>query len=56
VDYCLTTDGLVRFRDMIYVLDNSECKKVIFSEFDVKLCSCHLGYQKTLTAVKIFYY
>jgi len=30
MDYCLTMDGLVRFRDMIYVLDNSELKKVIF--------------------------
>ena len=33
VDYCLTTNRLAQFRDMIYVLGNSELKKVIFSEF-----------------------
>jgi len=36
VDYCLTTDGLVRFRDMIYVPDSSEFKKVILREFHAK--------------------
>lgn len=52
VDYCLTTDGLVRFRDMIHVPDNSEVKKVILREFHVKPYSHHPGYQKTLTTVK----
>ena len=36
VDYCLMIDGLVRFRDMIYVPDNSELKKVILREFHAK--------------------
>jgi len=43
VDYCLTTDGLVRFKDMIYVSDNSEIKKVILREFHVKPYSGHPG-------------
>jgi len=56
MDYCLTTDGLVKFRDMIYVSDNIELKKVILTEFHAKPYSGHLGYQKTLTAVKKLYY
>ena len=36
MDYCLTTDGLVKFRDMIYVSNNSELKKVILREFHAK--------------------
>lgn len=56
VDYCLTIDGLIRFRDMIYVSDNNELKKVILRGFHVKPYSSHPGYQKTLTAVKKFYY
>jgi len=35
-DYCLTMDGLVIFRDKIYVSDNSELKKVTLREFHVK--------------------
>jgi len=56
MDYCLTMDGLVRFRDRIYVSDNSELKKVIFKEFHVKSYSSHPSYQKTLIAVKRYYY
>jgi len=56
VDYYLTTDGLVRFRDKIYVSDNKELKKVILREFHVKPYSGHLGYQKMLTVVKKFNY
>lgn len=37
VDYCLTTDGSVRFRNKIYVLDKNELKKVILRDFHVKL-------------------
>jgi len=55
-NYCLTVDGLVRFRDKIYVLDNGELKKVILREFHVKPYSSHPSYQNTLTIVKIFYY
>eukprot|EP00253_Pinus_taeda_P030645 PITA_30645 len=45
MDYRLTTDGLVRFRDRIYVSDSSDLKKVILREFHVKPYSeCkHLG-------------
>ena len=56
MDYCLTTDGLVRFQDRIYVPDNSELKNMILREFHVKPYSGHLGYQKALIVVKRFYY
>lgn len=56
VDYYLTTDGLIKFRDMIYVLYRSELKKVILTEFHAKPYSGHPGYQNTLIAVKKLYY
>ena len=56
MDYCLTSDGLVRFRDKIYVLDSSELKKVSLREFHVKPYSHHSNYQKTLTVMNKFYY
>ena len=56
MDYCLTMNGLVKFRDKISVPDNSELKKVILREFHTKPYSGHPGYQKTLTAVKRYYY
>lgn len=55
-DYCLTTDVLVIFRDIIYVPNKSELKKVISREFHAKPYSGHPGYHKTLTVVKKFYY
>jgi len=56
VDYHLTTDGMVIFRNRIYVLDDSELKKFILREFHVKLYSSHPGYQNTLTKINKFYY
>ena len=49
-------DGLVRYKDMIYVPHSSELKKVILREFHTKQSLGHPAYKKTLTAVKIFYY
>ena len=51
MDYHLTMDGLVRFRDAIYVLDESELKKLILREFHVKPYSGHQIYHNTLTVV-----
>lgn len=56
MDYHLTVDGLVRFRDRIYVSNNSELKKLTLREFHDNPYSSHPGYQKTLTVVKKFYY
>ena len=56
VEYCLKVDGLVRFRDRIYVSNDGELKKVILREFHAKPYSGHPSYQKTLIAVKKFYY
>ncbi len=51
-EYHPTTDGLVRFMNMIYILDKSELKKCMCREFHVNLYSGHPGYQKKLTVVK----
>jgi len=56
VDYHLTTNGLVRFRDKIYALNDSELNKLILREFHVKPYLVHPRYQKTLPTVKKFYY
>jgi len=54
--YFLSTNGLARFRDKIYVPNNSDLKKVILREFHVKPYSGHLGYHNTLTTVKRYCY
>lgn len=41
VDYHLATYALIRFRDMIYVPDNSDLKKNILREFHAKPYSFH---------------
>jgi len=56
MDYHLIADVLIRFRDKIYVPNDSELKKLILREFHVKLYSGHPGYQKILTVVKKFCY
>ena len=52
--YCLMEDGLVRFRDRIYVPNCNELKKLILREFHVKPYLGNPRYQKTLTTVKKF--
>ena len=56
MDYCLTVDGLVIFRDMMYILDNNELKKVISVDFHMKPNLGHPRYQKTLIVANKFYY
>lgn len=56
VDYHLTKDRLVMFRDIIYVPYSSEIKKIILREFHANSYLCHPGYHKTLTTVKTFCY
>lgn len=55
-NYWLTTYGLVRFPDNIYVPDNNELKNVILRDFHEKTYLGHPGYQNTLTIVKRYYY
>ena len=49
-------DGLVIFRDKIYVSNNSELKKIILREFHVKSYLSQPRYQKTLTTISKFYH
>ena len=46
----------MRFRDRIYAPNYSELKNLILREFHTKPYLGHLGYQKTLTVLKKFYY
>lgn len=55
-DYRLTVDGLVMFRDRIYVPNFNELKNLILRELHLKSYSSHQGYQNTLTTVNKFYY
>lgn len=34
MDYCLKADGLVRFKEIIYVSNSSELKKVVLRDFN----------------------
>jgi len=54
VDYHLMTNGLVIFRDEIYVSNDSELKKLILRKLYVKAYFGHLRYLKTLKVVKKF--
>lgn len=56
MDHFLTTDGLVMFRDKIYVSNNIELTKVTLMEFHAKPYLGHPGYHKTLTTVNIFHF
>lgn len=56
VDYCLPIDEMVKFRDTIYVSNNSELKKMMLREFHVKPYISYPGYHMTLTIVKRFYF
>ena len=56
MDYHLMEDGLVKFRDRIYVSYNNELKKRILREVHAKSYSCHSIYQKTLTKVNKLYH
>ena len=56
MDCHLTADGLVRFRDNIYVSDNNELKKLILRDYHAKPYLGHPRYQKTMIVVKKLYY
>jgi len=56
VEYHPTEYALVRFRDKMYVSYDSELKKLILREFHVKIYLGPPRYQKTLTAMKKFYF
>ena len=50
------TDGLVRFKDRIYVLNCSKLKNIILREFHANPYSGHPRYQKRLMTMNKFYY
>ena len=56
MEYRITVDGLVIFRDKIYVLNDNDIKKTILRYFHAKPYSDHPRYQKALTTVNKFYH
>jgi hypothetical protein len=49
--------GLLRFKNRLYIPDSAELKLTILDEVHKKPYSSHLGYQKTITALrKLFYW
>lgn len=56
MDYHITVDGLVKFRDKICVPNNMKLKNLILREFYIKSHLGHPRYQKTLTVVKKFHH
>jgi len=55
-EYHLTIDGLVRFKNKIYLPNSIEIKKLISRKFHFKPYSDHLGYKKSLKFFKKFYH
>lgn len=55
-EYHLMAYGFIRFRNKMYVLDNSELKNIILRRFHVKPYLGHPGYQETLMEIKKFYH
>jgi len=55
-DYFLSEKGFIKFKNKIYVLNSSDLKKLILKQSHAKTYSSHHIYQKTLVAMKTFYW
>jgi hypothetical protein len=51
-DYELREDGILMYRRRVYVPNDQELKSLIFLEMHKVPYARHLGYQKTIVAVK----
>jgi hypothetical protein len=57
LDISIDKQGLLRFKNRLYIPDSTEIKLTILDEVHKKPYSGHLGYQKTITALrKLFYW
>jgi hypothetical protein len=52
IDLSLDKNGLIRFKNMLYILDSTELKLKMFDEVHKKPYYGHRGYQKTMTTPK----
>jgi len=55
VDYHLIAEGLVIFRNRIYLLDNSELKKFTLKGFHVKSYSVIWDIKRLIVVKKVYY-
>jgi hypothetical protein len=57
LDISIDKEGLLKFKNILYVLDSTELKLTILDEVHKKPYSGHPGYQKTITTLrKLFYW
>jgi hypothetical protein len=54
--YDLSKDGILMYRYRVYVLNDQELKSLILSEMHKVPYAGHIGYQKTIIAVKKQYF
>jgi hypothetical protein len=55
-DMRLDKNGLLRFKNRLYILDSTKLKLTILDEVHKKPYSDHLGYQKMVTSLRKFFY
>ena len=55
-DYQLEEDGLLRFKNRVYIPDSSELRKLVLQEMHDVPYAGHPGYQKTVIMVRKEYF
>jgi hypothetical protein len=55
-DYRLEDDGILLFKDRVYVPNIKELKNIVLKEMCNVPCVGHLGYQKTIAVVRSQYF
>ena len=50
--YQLKEDGILVHRDMMYITNCTDLKRMLMDDIHQKPYSCHPGYQKTMTTVR----
>ena len=54
--YKLAEDGLLTYKDRVYVSDVADLRRVVMDEIHQALYSSHLGYQKTIATTRKYYF
>ena len=55
-EHQLTDENLISFKNIIYVPNNDELKRIVMRYFHLEPYLGHLWYQNILTAIKRLYY
>lgn len=54
-DYRMEEDGLLLYKDRLYVPNNAKLRILVFDELHQTPYSAHLGYQKIVTTTRKYY-